>query len=178
MEEVRGAWCVVRCAQEGVPRASRAPRSSHLGPTLAATLIAMLAPLAAMPAQSPRLEIDVPPRVLAGEPVRIVLRATNDGAGPLELYLLGRSVTFDITVAGTDGAVVWRRLEGQIVPAILQIRFLAPGESLELEHAWDQRTNRGEFVGAGTYTVTGVIPTDSQPLRTPTAPLRIMPRER
>lgn len=144
---------------------------------LAATLVAMLAPLAAMPAQTPRLEIEVPPRVVAGDSVRIVLRATNDGPGPLELYLMGRSVTFDITVAGTDGTVVWRRLEGQTVPAILQIRFLAPGESLELEHVWDQRANGRELVGTGTYTVTGAIHTDSRPLRTPTAPLRIMPRE-
>jgi hypothetical protein len=145
---------------------------------LLATSIALLVPFAAMSGQNPRLEIEVPPRVVAGEPVRIVLRATNDAAGPLELYLMGRSVTFDVTVTGTDGTVVWRRLEGQTIPAILQVRFLAPGESLELEHVWDQRTNTGDLVAPGTYTVTGAIHTDSQPLKTPTAPLRIMPPER
>ncbi len=146
--------------------------------TLAATLIAMLTPLAAMPAQSLRLEIDLPPRVTTGEPVPITLRATNAGAGPLELYLMGRSVTFDITVADSAGTVVWRRLEGETVPAILQVRILAPGDSLQLDHAWNQHTNRGRPVEPGTYTVTAAILTDGQPLRTPTAPLRIMPRER
>jgi hypothetical protein len=145
---------------------------------VAATLIAMLAPLAAMPAQSLRLEIDVPPRVTVDESVPITLRATNAGAGPLELYLMGRSVTFDITVADSDGRVVWRRLEGEIVPAILQVRVLAPGDSLQLDHAWDQRTNGGQPIEPGAYTVTGAIITDGQPLRTPAAPLRIMPRER
>lgn len=162
------------------------PRTSHFGLThrtlrvttiLATTLIVMLAPFAAMPAQSPRVEIDVPPRVAAGEPVHIILRATNDGAGPLELYLMGRPVSFDITVTGADGTVVWRRLARQTVPAILQIRLLAPGDSAEFEHVWDQRTNAGELVGSGTYTVVGAIHTDSRPLRTPTASLRIMPRE-
>jgi hypothetical protein len=141
-------------------------------------LVAVLTPLAAMSAQNPRLEIEVPPRVVEGDSVRIVLRATNVAGGPLELYLMGRSVTFDVTVARADGGAVWRRLEGQTVPAILQVRFLAPAESLEVEHVWDQRTNAGEPVAPGTYTVMGSIHTDSQPLKTPTAPLRIMPRER
>jgi hypothetical protein len=142
---------------------------------LAASLLALLIPVAATSPQPPRLEIDVPPRVAAGDSVRIVLRATNDGPGPLELSLMGRSVTFDIAVANADGAVVWRRLEGQVIPAILQIRILAPDESLELEHVWDQRTNAREPVRPGTYTVTGTILTDGRPLRTPAAPLRIMP---
>ncbi|MDQ3995888.1 MAG: BsuPI-related putative proteinase inhibitor [Gemmatimonadota bacterium] len=146
--------------------------------TVAATLIAMLAPLAAMPAQSLRLEIDVPPRVTAGEPVPITLRATNHGDALLELYLMGRSVTFDVSVADSGGKVVWRRLEGEVVPAILQVRILAPGDSLELEHVWNQQSKDGQAVDPGSYTVTGTILTDGRPLTTPTAPLRIMPRER
>jgi hypothetical protein len=145
--------------------------------TLTATLIAVLAPLAAMSAQSLRLEIEVPPRVTAGDTVPITVRAINDAGAPLELYLLGRSVTFDVTVARADDrTVVWRRLEGQTIPAILQIRVLAPGDSLQLEHAWDQRGNGGGVVGAGTYTVTATIHTDSKPLSSPSAPLRIMER--
>jgi hypothetical protein len=144
--------------------------------TLIATLLAVLAPLAAMSAQPLRLEIEVPPRVAVGEPVPITLRATNHGDALLELYLMGRSVTFDVSVADSGGKVVWRRLEGATVPAILQSRILAPGDSLLLEHVWNQRSNAGEPVEPGTYTVTGTIITDAQPLRTPTAPLRIMPR--
>jgi hypothetical protein len=145
---------------------------------LIATLIAVLAPLAALPAQALRLEIDVPPRVTAGDTVQITVRAINDAGGPLELYLLGRPVAFDVAVARADDrTVVWRRLEGQTIPMVLQARVLAPGDSLELEHAWDQRGNGGEIVGAGTYTVTATIHTDSKPLTSPSAPLRIMPRE-
>jgi hypothetical protein len=138
----------------------------------------MLTPLVAMPAQSLRVEIDVPPRVAAGDSVPITLRATNAGTGLLELYLMGRSVTFDITITDSGGRVVWRRLEGETVPAILQVRVMAPGDSLQLDHVWNQQTNRGQSVEPGTYTVTAAIITDAQPLRTPTAPLRIMPRER
>jgi hypothetical protein len=91
---------------------------------------------------------------------------------------MGRSVTFDITIADSGGMVVWRRLEGGTIPAILQVRVLGPGDSLQLDYVWNQRTNREQSVEPGTYTVTAAIITDGQPLRTPTAPLRIMPRER
>lgn len=125
------------------------------------------------------LEIEVPPEVRAGAPVPITLRARNAGAAPLELYLQGRTVAFDITVARANGAAVWRRLEGQTIPAILQVRVLTPGESLELHDQWDQRASTGEPVGPGSYTVEGALLTDSpQPLKTPAALLRILPRER
>lgn len=126
-----------------------------------------------------RLEIEVPPEVRAGAPVPITLRARNAGAAPFELYLQGRTVAFDITVARANGAAVWRRLEGQTIPAILQVRVLTPGESLELHDQWDQRASTGEPVGPGSYTVEGALLTDSpQPLKTPAALLRILPRER
>jgi hypothetical protein len=132
----------------------------------------------ATPAESLRLETEVPAEVRVGEPVPVTLRATNTGTSPLELSLMGRSVTFDVTVSRPDGAVVWRRLEGQTVPAILQLRILAPGETLELRHEWDQRGTRGQPVRAGMYVVRGALLTDARPLRTPPAPLRIVARER
>jgi hypothetical protein len=71
---------------------------------------------------------------------------------------------------------VWRRLEGAIVPAVLQVRSLAPGEVLEFHDTWPQRTNLGAAVGPGDYLVTGVLPTDPPAeLRTHAAPLRILP---
>ncbi len=135
--------------------------------------------MAATSADSLRFEIEVPAQVRTGEPVPITLRATNSGEEPLELYLRGRTIAFDITVAGEDGSVVWRRLEGQMIPAILQVRELAPGESLEFHDEWDQRANSGEPVSSGHYTVQGALLRDSpRPLETPTAPLLILPRER
>lgn len=129
-------------------------------------------------AESLRLETDVPSQVRVGEPVPIALRAVNSGTTALELYLVGRSVTFDITVSGPDGAIVWRRLEGETVPMILQLRIVAPGETLALRHDWDQRTPRGQIVSPGTYTVHGALLTDAQPLRTPATSFRIVPPPR
>jgi intracellular proteinase inhibitor BsuPI len=134
--------------------------------------------MAATPPESLRLETDVPAQVRVGEGVPITLRATNAGPKPLELYLMGRSPTFDVVITGANGAVIWRRLEGQTVQAILQIRTLAPGETLELRHDWNQRSTRGQPVGPGTYVVQGRLITDAQPLRTPAAPLRIVARTR
>jgi hypothetical protein len=130
--------------------------------------------MAATPATSLHLETDVPAEVRQGESVPITLRARNTGTTPLELYLVGRSVTFDVTVARPDGAVVWRRLDGQTLPMILQLRVLAPGETLSVRHDWDQRTTRGQIVSQGTYIVQGALLTDAQPLRTPVASVRIV----
>jgi len=124
-----------------------------------------------------RLELEVPPEARAGEPVPVTIRVRNVAARPVQLHLMGRTVAFDIVVArAEDGAVVWRRLEGQAVPAILQLRTLAPDEVLELRDRWDQRTNAGARVPPGFYTVRGVVPTDEpRPLETPVARLRILP---
>lgn len=124
---------------------------------------------------TPVLEIVAPPSVRTGEAVPIALRVTNPGDRSLDLYLVGRTVTFDIVVAAPDGQVVWRRLEGASVQQILQLKTLAPGETLELKDVWRQRTNAGAEAELGDYTLTGAIPTDGKPLRTAPARLRITP---
>jgi len=93
----------------------------------------------------------------------------------MDLYLTGRSITFDIIIARPDGEVVWRRLQHVATQQILQVKHLAPGETLELTDRWHQRTDAGAPLTPGDYVVTGVIPTDREPLRT-TARLRIMSR--
>jgi Intracellular proteinase inhibitor len=123
-----------------------------------------------------RLAILLPDSVPLGEPVPIALRLTNLGRKPVTAYLQGRPVAFDVIVSRRDGTPVWRRLEGAVVPAILQVRSLAPGEVLEFSDTWPQRTNLGAAVGPGEYLVTGVLPTDPPAeLRTRPAPLRILP---
>lgn len=125
-----------------------------------------------------RFEIDLPRKVMSGETVPITLRVRNAGADTLELCLRGRTITFDVDVTRGDGRAVWRRLEGQVIPAILQIRQLAPGESLVLNADWDQRGNDGDVVPPGSYTVEGTLLTDGvDPLRTAPAPLQIVPLE-
>jgi hypothetical protein len=116
-----------------------------------------------------------PDSVRRGDPVPITLRLTNAGTVPENLYLTGRSITFDIIIARSDGEIVWRRLEHATGQQILQVQTLAPGQTLELKDRWRQRTNAGAAVAPGDYTVTGVIPTDRQPLRTAPVRLRITP---
>ena len=122
------------------------------------------------------LQIVLPPTVRVGEAVPITLRLTNTGRKPVTAYLQGRPVAFDVIVSRRDSSVVWRRLEGSVVSAILQVRTLAPGEVLEFGETWSQRSNLGKSVGPGEYLVTGVLPTDPPAeLRTQPVPLRILP---
>ncbi|HXF96323.1 MAG TPA: BsuPI-related putative proteinase inhibitor [Gemmatimonadales bacterium] len=123
-----------------------------------------------------RFELHAPGRVRAGEPIPITLRLTNTGSSPIELHLMGRAIAFDITVARDDGTVVWRRLASAAVQGILQIRRLAPGETLELTDVWHQRDEAGRPVPPGLYLLQGVLPTDEpQPLRTAAVRLRVTP---
>jgi hypothetical protein len=121
-----------------------------------------------------RLHLDVPDRVRTGEPVPIGIRVQNVSGGPLDLYLRGRTIAFDIVVSREPGEIVWRRLEGEVIPAILRIETLRPGEVLELSDVWDQRDDHGRAVPAGSYAVRGEILTEGpEPLTTPPRRLRI-----
>jgi hypothetical protein len=120
-----------------------------------------------------RLSIELPAEARVGEPVPIAFRVENISARPLDLYLRGRTIAFDLVVSGADGSIVWRRLEGEIIPAILRIETLAPGTALLLEHTWDQRTNAGNAAPPGEYTVRAELLTETEPLATSPGRLRI-----
>lgn len=123
-----------------------------------------------------RFQVVVPESVRVGEPVPIVLRLTNTADRPLTLYLQGRPIAFDVTVRRSDRSIVWRRLEGQVVSAILAVRQLEPGGTLEFEERWRQVSNDGKPVSPGEYSVTGSLPTDRPtPLESSPASLRIVP---
>jgi len=129
------------------------------------------------PPDSLRLTLVAPESVRVGQPVPLVLRLTNVTDRPIEAHFLGRTIAFDVVIAREDGAVVWRRLAGAAVQGILQIKTLAPGETLELKDMWRQRDASGKAVPPGTYNLQGVLPTDApEPLRTPPAHLRVLPR--
>ena len=129
----------------------------------------------AMAPASLRIRLDVPTEVRVGQPVPIVIRLENGGERPLDLYLRGRTIAFDIFVSRPDGHVVWQRLKDEIIPAIIQLKVLRPGEVLELRDEWHQRGNRGERVGPGRYVVRGTVLTDGPALETAPASLRIPP---
>lgn len=107
------------------------------------------------------LRVEVPGSVRTGERVPVVLRLVNKTERQVTLLLQGRPIVFDVTVAREDGAVVWRRLEGQVSGAILALRVLAPAESLTFEAEWDGRAASGAPVPPGRYVVTGSLPTDT-----------------
>jgi len=120
------------------------------------------------------LELLLPSRVRTGEPVPIRLRAQNVTQRALDLYLRGRTITFDVVIARASGDVVWRRLEGEIIPAIVHLRPLAPGERLDVETVWDQRTKNGRAVEPGEYVAHGLLLVEGEPLRTPPTSLKIL----
>ncbi|MGH7711047.1 MAG: BsuPI-related putative proteinase inhibitor, partial [Gemmatimonadaceae bacterium] len=103
----------------------------------------------------------------AGQAVRFTMRVQNVTARPLDVYLRGRESTFDVVVARPGGDVVWRRLEGETIPAIVHIRTLAPSERFELVAEWDQRTKQGTRVPPGEYTVRGLLLVEGEALATP-----------
>jgi hypothetical protein len=123
-----------------------------------------------------RLRLVVPAEARVGRPVPLTLRVENTSDGAIDLYLRGREIAFDVVVSRTDGGVVWRRLEGEVIPAIIQLKTLPPREALELRAEWNQRTNQSRRAGPGLYSVRGVLLTDAPtPLETAAVELRIVP---
>ncbi|HYN81875.1 MAG TPA: BsuPI-related putative proteinase inhibitor [Gemmatimonadaceae bacterium] len=112
------------------------------------------------PVVGARVSLVVPDTVARGARVPIMIRVSNTTSAPLDLYLRGRDIAFDITITDSAGAELWRRLEGETVLAIIQIKTLGPGETLELSHEWDQRTKSGRPAAAGVYGIRGSVLTD------------------
>jgi hypothetical protein len=120
-----------------------------------------------------RLTLVVPADAAAGAAVPVTLTVENVSGRRLDLYLRGRTVTFDIVVSDAAGTTVWRRLEGEVIPAVLRLEPLQAGQVLEMRDTWDQRDNAGQSVGAGDYHVRGEVLTEGAPLVSHAAPLRI-----
>jgi hypothetical protein len=106
------------------------------------------------------LELSAPNEVPHGAPVPLALRLVNHAAQPATVYLQGRPTAFDVTVKNADGAVVWRRLDGQVVPAILGVQQIDPGAALSFDDVWLQQDNRGTPVPPGRYSIQAALPTD------------------
>ena len=106
--------------------------------------------------------LEVPGRVQTGGAVRILLSLRNTSDQSVDLYLRGREITFDVIIENARGDVIWQRLEDAIVPAILQIRTLTPGEMLASSTTWDQRDSNGVLAPPGEYAVRALLLTESE----------------
>lgn len=123
---------------------------------------------------NPVVTIEAPENVPAGATIPITMRIVNTSSEPLELYLHGREATYDFIVTSSDGHIVWRRLEGQTVQAILRVEVLAPGQTLEVGDRWNQRDNSGKRVAPGSYVVRGTLLGEgASRLESPAVPVRI-----
>jgi hypothetical protein len=127
------------------------------------------------PSAKLRVWLNAPESARLGSIVPIVIRIENTSEVPLPLYLRGRTIAFDILIADAAGQVVWHRLEGHVIPGIIQVKVLESGGVLELSHEWDQHTNRGEAVEPGLYTAQGIVLTGGpEPLASLPQPLAIV----
>ena len=123
---------------------------------------------------NPVVTINAPENVAAGAAIPIIMRVENTSGEPLELYLHGREATYDFIVTSADGDIVWRRLEGEILQAILRVEVLAPGQELEFRHSWNQRDNSGKRIAPGSYVIRGILLGEgSSMLKSPAVPFRI-----
>lgn len=118
-----------------------------------------------------RLDLEVPARGRAGAPVAVVLRLRNGGADSQTVYLRGREIVFDLVVTDSTGTTIWRRLEGEVIPAIVQVRVLAPGEEVIIPGRWTARDQAGDPVLPGRYLMQASLLTDAVPILSPTVTL-------
>jgi hypothetical protein len=105
--------------------------------------------------------------------VGISLTIENHTARTIDLYLRGRTPTFDVIVTRADGEILWQRLENEIIPAIVSLRTLGSAERVELSTVWDQRTGRGSVAEVGEYTARGVLLLEGESQETKPVPFRI-----
>ena len=120
-----------------------------------------------------RLTFDVPERVSGGGVVAIVLGVENGGGMPAELYLVGRTIAFDIIVETSAGRPVWRRLAGEVIQAVLRLEMLPPDGRLEFVAEWDTSASAGGAAEPGEYIAWGELLTDGAPLVSPRGRFRI-----
>lgn len=90
---------------------------------------------------------------LRGQPVQLRLVKTNISNRPITLTY-NTAQRFDFYVRrGISGPVVWQWSEDRVFAQVVERVTLAPGQSQVFSATWDQRTNAGNLVQPGLYTV-------------------------
>ena len=113
----------------------------------------------AAPSEELRRAIDYSLEVVSqadhGETVLMKLTIKNSSDQPVQFYS-GRP-PHDFVVATVNDQEVWHWRCGRTFPAILVEISLEPGEELVLAGEWEQMSNWGEPVPAGTYLIRGML---------------------
>ena len=168
-----GAFCILLVAYlPGCDARSGASRGGGDSPVVASASL----PVTDQRADSLVLELVVPAEVRVGHAFDITMRVRNLSARPRDLALQGRTPTLDVIVSRPNGDTVWQRLRDEVVPAVLALRTLGPGEVLTVEARWDQRTLDGTPAPPGEYLARGLLLTDDEPLATAQIAFRIQGR--
>ena len=97
----------------------------------------------------------------------ITLRVRNPGDHAIDVYMRGRSPTFDVIISREDGTKVWHLLQNEIIPAIALVRTLAPAEQFEVSAEWDGHDSLDNPVAAGNYSARGLLLVEGEPLKSP-----------
>ncbi len=96
--------------------------------------------------------------VTPGRPVRLVLELKNLTDKPLTLnFSTGKQ--YDFEVHDSNNQLIWAWSRGKVFIQAATKIILGPKEQIKFTPDWDQRDNEGRQVVAGTYQVTGLIPT-------------------
>lgn len=136
----------------------------------ARTVIIIPAPILPPTVPSPRPPANFSVRVIRGllyvlstdrmlyrrnQPVRITLVKTNVADVPIALRY-PTAQRFDFYVRrSTAGRVLWQWSGDRVFAQVVERITLQPEQSQVFRATWDQRTNEGELVGTGVFTVQG-----------------------
>jgi len=105
------------------------------------------------------LRLEVPASADAGVPVKLRLVLTNGSDTTAKADILAMPwQAYDFVLMGQDGSEVWRRVPREtLIADMSQTVLLAAGDSLVMDHTWDQRDAAGRLVAPGTYQVRGIL---------------------
>ncbi len=132
-------------------------------------------PLPPMVQTSIRVDLEVPARVLEGEPVPFTLRVRNVGEEPAVLEYGGGpgGPLLVVQVSRPDGGAIWNSLR-YLRPAGRSRRF-APGEELMFQVTWHQRDDSRCRVPPGSYRAQASVAGEPAGPRSAPKPFEIVP---
>lgn len=119
-----------------------------------------------------RVTLHAPASARVRDTLQFEVLVENSGTESSTLYLRGREPTAEIQLE-RDGIRVWSSLDGEVIPAVVMVRTLAPRERFTLRIAWHAGSARTPLA-TGDYTLQALLLTDGIPLRSPPVPMRIV----